>query len=255
MARQNLSDNLSIYNCLYYGLIPGLIWQRELSEIFTVEELNSTIGRCLNAKYGTDNAVHLMLSSFLSGDITMLPPPLLQLMDTTIDETIKWIPIHMREILMSYSKYDGISNFMRCHLKYLVQKLDMVFNANYFGQSWKNLFAIVLGIRCIVCKTFHPMLLHDCSYNYTSYNLISNGLSLDEFMNIDDLIENMRLPATFPHIVIYEPSHAQFELYDFIIAIYQSENSQMLYGWQFQQGNAKPSQQPSGKFNKFCDPR
>jgi hypothetical protein len=107
----------------------------------------------------------------------------------------------------------------------------------------KRLFVIVLLIRILLNKwsprfflpgnaeQFHA----NCGFSFNTPFSFYPITSVKQFL--DSIVE----PKSFPHIAVYTPPSAGFELYDVIVAAFDADKSCHLIGYQIKAGNDLPS--------------
>jgi hypothetical protein len=207
----------------------------------------------------TEHNIELLLQSFITGEFRMVPHPLLQLMDTWRvvggDLKVKWIPYHMMEVLRQCATCGNLDD----RTSDVLQSIEELFS--YFkgakvssGDGWEALFVMALLVRS-KAKLFKTSLLplrkDLLSDAHVSFNkpFLGNA-DFGEIKQFDKFIESLILPSTFPHIAIYMPTHAQFERYDVIVAVYYSIYDRKLYGYQLKEGNKNGTAVASSLFTK-----
>jgi hypothetical protein len=168
---------------------------------------------------------------------------------------IAWIPFHMAAILYGFAY--ALPLQQRTLLLTIVGMFSQFRDAKEkTGEAWESLFLIVLLIR-LATYQFDTVLLPMNSRLFDgcciSYNDFFNNNSGPNGTSVVDYVASMKTPETLPHIVVYFPSHAQFETYDVIVAAYDEEGTRSLFGYQLKEGKKCPVQEPDSKFQKsFC---
>merc|ERR1711991_1268220 len=62
----------------------------------------------------------------------------------------------------------------------------------------------------------------------------------EDISKVKDLVTRMELPDKVPCIVVYYPSHNSFEMYDAIVASYDTKKNRNLWGYQLKEGKEIP---------------
>jgi len=102
----------------------------------------------------TEKVIEKLLGSFLHGDPDSVPPTLLQLMDTTSDDEVRWIPYNMVPVLR---EFDNVGP--RKYSETICDCFDFFLKSKAAcGDSWEYLFIMTLLIRC-VSHQFEQVLL------------------------------------------------------------------------------------------------
>ena len=241
---------------LYYGLIPSMIHEAHLEEInqslnvhLPTTKRRQAIKDCIDGGLVNDASVKDLLASFISGRSNLVPSPLLQLMNTIENEKVLWIPYHMTEVLRDFFRSHSVS--FTFHLQIIVDYFTQFMNAKEkSGDAWESLFVITLLIRCLTCEFDDVLLplgkndsqlydLQHCSVSFNSYFKSANK-TFGEFMNVDDFVSCFVKPDKIPHIAIYHPMHANFNMLDVIVAVYYDDTTRELYGYQLKEGERTP---------------
>jgi hypothetical protein len=203
--------------------------------------------------------MRLLLSTFITGNDRDVFPPLLQLMDTYQDPfngnpnsgmtTIKWILSHMRYVL------DGFKHSLSSNMRALVNSIiDLIYqfrnSKEKSGDGWEALFVLTLLIRAVSghlrCDLLPSYSRSDQDLS-VSYNTLCSNLT--SIKTLDQLLEQIQRPKTYPHISIYYPNHAQFEQYDVVVFSYDDANTCFSQGFQLKEGNSVPGSHPSSRLD------
>ena len=251
------APHLNARDVLLYGRIPALL-SEALQHNVPSEKRDKAIDESLHEI--ESNGIRNLMSSFITGNYRVIPSPLLQLMDTLRegpDLHVRWIPYHMLG-LFDRLLYSQIDDLTKRNIQKIIELYQSIPRAKYYsGDAWESLFVIGLLIRCMA-NDFETSLLPILSdYDYA----LSFSVSLNENLEIvnktfghmktcDALIDKMKIPHQLPHISIYYPTHAQFQDYDVIVAVYRSANHRQLYGYQLKEGKGFPTAEASTLLTK-----
>jgi hypothetical protein len=246
--------NIPMFNArtaLYLGLVPALIYAwRITGERTAFASRTLSVNDCIQRKLVSDASIEILLSSFISGEAASVPEPLLYLMDPLSvpkGNVVRWIPFHMLNVLMDFSKY------VSPPLQTIILSVDKLFekfcDANYnSGEAWEALFVIALLLR-VASHTFDEHIFpkplnFSAQYSYSFNELfckVPNGKSLEEVHNLEEYISCFEMPDNVPHIAVYYPQHSNFETYDVIVAAYDKYRNRVLYGYQLKEGAKTPA--------------
>jgi hypothetical protein len=201
------------------------------------------------------DVIRVILRTFFTGDYEVLPPQLLELMDVTPGKPlkVKWIPFHLMELMKNL----GYLMSLPLSTRYALNEVETLFlslgkSKEKSDEAWEALFVVVLLIRCLsglVDSTLLPlpgMSVASVSYNYL---MDSSKTFWPDVKNVNDLL-NM-IPKKLendksPHIAIYYPPHAQFEMYDvFVVPFNASGERGQIIGYQLKEGKGKPNKGPA----------
>jgi hypothetical protein len=236
--------SLNPRQALYFGMIPALIHEAHL-EIIHVggEHLPSAkralaIEECMEGSMVNSDAIRRLMGTFITGKRLDLLRPLEPLMATRklgMEPVVEWIPFHMMEALSTFSSLQGLRR---------LEEIVRLFNAfkdakESSGDGWESLFVAVLLIRCwaqmgdqfLFPVEFEP----PCTF---SYNKPFQGNFATQ--NVHEFVAGIKEPHSFPHIAVYYPTHASFQLYDVIVAHFDEWHVRRLYGYQLKEGKALP---------------
>jgi hypothetical protein len=234
---------------LFYGLIPSLIFEAHKQEqsksvnYLPFDKRDEAISHCIENGYVNDDSVRLLLSSFITGYESGIPSPLLQLMNTVERSKVLWIPFHMTEMLSRFSEHVTYGTA----LKEIVVLFDEFMHAKEkSGNAWESLFIIVLLIRCLSRQFTTSLLpvqderLASSSVSVNEY-FLSKTKTFGQINDLDEFVSCFTTPPDLPHIVIYHPTHAQFETVDVIVAVHYTASDRELYAYQLKEGKTYPS--------------
>jgi len=254
----NFRMAVGLYRCmlvdpkdlLHYGCIPGLVYESvlEMQDATMYGNLRKNrdvaIENCIQDGW-SEELIEQLLGSFLDGNPDSVPPALLQLMDTTSDGKVRWIPCNMIPVLRELAakgprKYSYLlSTICDCFKLFVVLK----------SVSWENLFLTTLLIRCVshrFDKVFLPLnedSYRDCSVSFNVFiGLLDSEVTLWNNTKVDNLIRTITVPNHFPHIAVYEPQHFYFETFDVIVAVYDRSGKRTLYGYQLKERRFRKKQ-------------
>ncbi len=248
VARANFRwPSLNAREALFFGMVPALIHEAHL-EIVDVgsahlpsAKRDDAIHQCLGGQLVTVNGVKSLLGTFITGKKDFVMEPLQCLMVARklgTSTAIEWIPFHMMEVLSTFSQLPGLPGMRN------LEEIVRLFNAfkdakESSGDGWECLFMAVLLIRCWAQMSDRCLLLFEIKPTFTfSYNEPFNGNFATQ--SVHEFVAGIREPNSFPHIAIYCPSHASFQLYDVIVAHFDEWHVRRLYGYQLKEGKALP---------------
>jgi hypothetical protein len=241
-AARNFSwPSLNPREVLYYGLVPALIHEAHLDITDRggghrpTEKRKKAIQDCLGAGLVTEESIRKLLTTFCSGDVEGVLLPLQQLMTVVDGERVQWIPFHMMEVLRIFSLGSGLRR-----LEEIVQLFNAFKDAKESsGDGWESLFVAVLLIRCWAQLSDQFLLPVEFEPPGTfSYNKPFEGTFATD--DVDEFVNGIKEPSSFPHIAVYYPTHAKFPLYDVIVAYFDEWQKRRLYGYQLKEGKALP---------------
>ena len=112
----------------------------------------------------------------------------------------------------------------------------------------EHLFLAVLLIRCLAQTSDDCLLPFEIDSSYSlSYN---EPYVEDNFATrcVKEFVAGIGQPESFPHVAVYRPSHASFELYDVIVAHFDKNRKRHFYGYQLKEG--KEAAAMADKFEK-----
>ena len=58
--------------------------------------------------------------------------------------------------------------------------------------------------------------------------------------SVNTFVTGIIMPQAYPHIAVYYPSHASFEVHDVILAVYNGNDKRKLRRYQLRKGKALP---------------
>ena len=250
--------DLTVRQALFRGRVPALISYTRGSLPPPFDKRKAAIE--VVAHDWRDANVKELLSSFLFGDPARVPKPLLQLMSVSPVEgqgKITWIPYHMMHVLESILSSSDGSRSVR-QVVSVVQAMLHGFETGKTsgGDSWEALFAISLIVRLVTgyyddllpIHTFLPSTSeYDVTYN-TLWEQTQSGASFPSITTIEQLIEGLTLPPSYPHVAVFYPPHARFEAYDLLVVAYQQADVRQVYGYQLKEGRVIPKKE----VNSLC---
>ena len=95
-----------------------------------------------------DNGVRL-LTSFITGQASLVPRPLLELMNIVEEGKVSWIPCHMMVVLKEFASCGSLPN-QHLVLKNIVSQFDRFCSAKgQSGDAWEVLFVVVLLLHAV----------------------------------------------------------------------------------------------------------
>jgi hypothetical protein len=221
-----LNYDVSMGVAFFCGLIPALIYLYQRGGLtYPVDKRDQFIRE--SAAQLTESAVRRLLSTFITGDPDGFPvdmKQLLQGMDTRGEKDVIWIPMHMTATLKHFARESQpLSRDFADVLVKIPRHYELFAKAkDDDGQGWEHFFIITLLIR-VLSNRYHTLLpiphdFHNCT---VSYNYFCG--SLDDVKTSNGLLRKLKVPSQLPHIVVYVPTHATFELYDVIVVTYGAD--------------------------------
>lgn len=246
--------DLTVRQALFRGRVPALISYTRGSVPPSFDKRNAAIEEVSHG--WNDGNVKELLSSFLSGEASRVPEPLLQLMSVAPiggQGKLVWIPYHMVHVLENIASSEVVDVALRA----VVTVLKDMFGGfetgkTSGGDSWEALFAIALVFR-LVTRSFHSLLKLDealipnatCGLSYNRFWEQRGQLAFPDILTLDQLIGGLVDPMAYPHVAVYYPPHARFEAYDLIVVLHQAQGRRIVYGYQLKEGRAIPKNMSS----------
>jgi hypothetical protein len=145
----------------------------------------------------------------------------------------------MMEVLRKFSAEQGLKG---------LEEIVRMFNAfkdakESSGGGWENLFVAVLLIRSWAQMSDDCLLPFELDGHTFSFNRHFD-VSASSFAtnDLDAFVAAIKQPLTYPHVSIYYPSHASFQVYDVIVAHFPDPGKPHLYGYQLKEGKEKPTE-------------
>ena len=238
---------------LYYGCIPGLIYERVELGHAVLEKVDGALSDYM--KSGVNNEkMKSLLFTFLHGDCDKVPVPFVKIMNAKrrdgVRLIVEWIPYYMHEILKNLmSEKTLLSKSMREIVGGIVRQFNVFLNAEpHSGKAWEALFVIVLLIRAVTCHL--PLHMSDRS---TFFPTDPNNVSYRRVEGTCHRFQDMTVirPESFPHLVIYHPSSSKFEVYDVLVAWYARKEAEVQwYGYQLKEGGGTHVKAPLDDFTE-----
>ena len=237
---------------LYYGLAPSLIYLSCRNQVPDLKESELSCTSDLS-----DSEVRLLLKNFFTGNRIEFPEKLnsiLPLMSVGRNGVLHWIPCFMVEVLTKFSSCGKLSNNLGCMLCEISDLFkDFKCAQEGSGSAWESLFVIALLLRCLSLHFDDVILPLDrgpFAGASVSYNQLLNQ-SLTDLRTIDDLVSALKKPVAFPHIAVFYPNHANFEMIDVLVAVYPNADSRSLYGYQLKEHNEIPTREVPDELGQF----
>jgi len=243
-----LKSNLdSAREAVYYGLLPGLIYEstsvRSIAgkrEIFT--------RKFLSESQNLDEDFMKILRSLLSGKAMLVPEQLHMILDTAGNgngpSVIRWVPFHLSFVLSNLTEAGKFS--YRPIAKHMETLCDNIRESKRFsGDGWEGIFVLFLLARCLTgsCDEYFvppkwflktPKVLFNAPYQSNDQRLFS------ACKNWEQLLKSVT-PGVEPQLSILFPTHSQFATYD-VLAVYSKDGkNQSIYGYQLKEGTASPT--------------
>jgi hypothetical protein len=182
----------------------------------------------------------------LTGDHVQVPKLFRELMDIDVinqQPVVHWIPYHMTKVLLALSRLNGMPVTVRSSLAAICNQFEN-FRSHKIksGDGWEALFIITLLTSCLTkcyCKLV-PLYGSNCEVSW------NEPFSHDNFdcKKVEEFISGIPYRRKEKSIAVYFPSHAQFEVYDVILA-YRGDNlERKLFGYQLKEGSTIPKNFP-----------
>ena len=116
------------------------------------------------------------------------------------------------------------------------------------GDSWEALF-VISAIARVATNHFCSLLPLDtvvfanCRVSYNCFwEQTHDGASFLNITTIEQLIEGLTRPPSYPHVAVFYPPHARFETYDLVVVAYQQADVRQVYGYQLKEGRVIPEE-------------
>ena len=108
-ARALRWTDLNPRQALYYGLIPSIIILGHKGQLIS-EKCQAAIQKCVDDGLVTEDNGVCLLKSFITGQASLVPRPLLVLMNTVEEGKVHWIPCHMMVVLKEFAYRGSLPN-------------------------------------------------------------------------------------------------------------------------------------------------
>jgi hypothetical protein len=147
-----------------------------------------------------------------------------------------------------------LSDSLRNGLQQIASYLSKVPDAKeHAGDGWEALFMATLLMRAHAGKFDASCFrLRGLGKSYgVSFQVPFKGHDAHLITYVDEFVNRITKPKTFPHVAIYYPDHASFEEVDVIVAVWESETSKRrLFGYQLKEGKTMPEKAGNVVFEK-----
>lgn len=259
-ASSYLYSSLDAREAIYYGLMPGMI--------FEWGQKHSVAGKRNNAikKYNEELATisgeqreiefNSILLSLLTGEVEQVPEALHTLLDTSAaepgSEKIRWVPYHLEFVMQKIRFIDLEKSRLAQSIANLCKQLHDAKESS--GDGWEALFVLFLLARCINAQ-WHDALLPKFAFRgdqkaEVRYNEPYDNSSLRCFSqchNWKELKDGIK-PSKKPQISVYFPTHAKFEAYDVVVMFSEQNRIERVYGYQLKEGSGNSKQPVESDF-------
>jgi hypothetical protein len=245
--------DLTVRQALFRGRVPALISYTRGRVPPPFDKRKGVVDLLFHT--WDDAKVMELLSSFLSGEAFAVPEPLLQLMSVSPVEgqgKIIWIPYHMIHVLQSIMDIATLSPMIR----EVVQIICDMFHGFETGKvsggdSWEALFVISAIVRVATghfCSLL-PLDIVSFANSRVSYNYLWNqkqaAADFSHITTMEQLIDGLTPPPSYPHVAVFYPPHARFEMYDLLVVTYLRADFREIYGYQLKEGRVIPKKEAS----------
>ena len=250
--------DLTPHKAIYLGLIPALYYGSKLNRLPYTRRSEAT------AKYLdsglTDALVRQLLSTMLDGNIKNVPAVLSELMDIDIavdqngnaEGYARWIPYHMVYVLENVSTRTSLSQPIRKCLKAICAQFETLASHKVnSGDGWEALFIATLLVRCMTGEFCQQLVPLRGSFDKVLWNEPFRDDSNFETQHVEEFVQAIPYQQEKSGISIYYPTHAQFEVYDVILAYWGDDHKRRLFGYQLKEGKDIPKKfAVAGVFDK-----
>lgn len=245
---------------IYYGLMPGLIYDRAIVPHQCIQINWSIAVRSYNIQASPkerEASFFSILQSLLDGDVGKVPELLHTFLDASISHVspmIRWAPYHL-EFVMTRLKLDDPEKSALAESVGSLCKQVLGSKASS-GDGWEALFVLILLARCLTSSWKEPALPSFTSFNSAKKPVVlfnqpfdSSSKCLDECKSWKDLNEGIT-PGEEPTISIYYPTHASFGAYDAILVFSEGKKMKRVIGYQLKEGRSNATQPAERCFYK-----
>lgn len=234
----------SAREAIYYGLLPGLIY--ESTSVRSIVGKRETFTRdFLSESQNLDEDFMNILRSLLSGTAMLVPKQLHMILDTAGNENgpsvIRWVPFHLSFVLSSLATANAFSyRLIANHMEKLCNNFRD--SKRFSGEGWEGIFVLFLLARCLTgsCDEYfvpskwfleNPKVLFNAPYQSNEQRLFS------ACENWEQLLKSVT-PGAEPQLSILFPTHSRFATYD-VLAVYSKDGqNKSIYGYQLKEGTA-----------------
>jgi hypothetical protein len=251
-AKENLQcGSLTSREALFYGLVPGMIYLAKSGEPGHIKR-DRAIQKCVALV--SEESMRYLLASFFDGNPKLVFAPLLHLMDTGKVGNISWIPYHMTEVLRDFGRSASLSQSMRLGLGHVVEHFQQFRDSKEgSGDGWEALLVATLLMRALSGKFDTTCFKLNGAFQApactVSFNMLLERNDAHRILSVDEFVDQIREPYSYPHIGIFCPHHASFEDVDVIVAAWSEKGKRILYGYQLREGKKLPQKMANSLFN------
>jgi hypothetical protein len=238
----------SAREAIYYGLLPGLIYESQSTRSI-VGRRETLTNQFLTDSQNLDKDFRDILRSLLSGDSNLVPRHLHMLLDSAGNSdgpsVVRWVPFHLSFVMSRLATADSFSyKLIAVHMGKLCDSLRDA--KRFSGDSWEAIFVLFLLARCLTGSSdeyFVPskwfLKKPEVFFNgpYQSNEL----LLFSECENWEQLLKSVT-PGIEPQLSILFPTHSRFATYD-VLAVHSNDGqNKSIYGYQLKEGTASIAQ-------------
>ena len=72
-----------------------------------------------------------------------------------------------------------------------------------------------------------------------------NGMEFTHITRMEQMIEGLIPPPSYPHVAVFYPPHSRFENYDLLVVAYLRADARKIYGYQLKEGRTIPQNDAS----------
>jgi hypothetical protein len=243
---------------VYYGLVPGMIYESAQGKPIAGQRQMRTRGFLRNSK-NPDADFLSILRSLITGKRDSIPEDLHVLLDSARDDShgydqkIRWVPYHLSYVMDRI----GDSTWDCSYKKLALTVADLCENVKKSkqesGEGWENLFVLFLLARCLTHSPDNVFIIEKDWFQENPkifYNDPYDGKRcFAECTNWDEVEEGL-IPGKEPQISILYPSHNSFAVYDVVVVFSKDGENKFVYGYQLKEGKASRKHAANPSFYK-----
>ena len=261
----------SVREAVYYGLIPGIIF--ESTEQIIKGKRHELVSKALDTNSDRLDICFLaILRSIIVGklDNDNFPHELSLLLDSVqrepeeVDE-VRWIPFHLQYV---FEQFGAKQDFIHAGLsKTMASLCNLLKDAKELsGEGWEGLFVLFLIVRGLsgepddffIPKWWFDQIPGDLEVVYNNYNALLNQTRLiGDCKTWDQLKPGVPVPHDRKRMNVFYPTHNNFEVYDVIVIFSVNGVVKQRLGYQLKEGKSsnKPTAHPDMTSSFFIQGR
>jgi len=236
----------SAREAVYYGLIPGMIYESCGTGI--AGKRKTSVEDAIEKSKDLEIMFRSILRSLIDGVLRNgIPEDLHILLDSAKgkeydDDKIRWVPYHLQFVLEALGRNVFGNQELAGKLAHCCYVLKDAKEKS--GDGWESLFVLLLVARCLnklTDNTFVPPEWFLYSQNTTDVCLnaydssLNNGVPFGDCKTWDSMKDGVPIGVA-PQIAVLFPSHNNFEVYDVIVAFSQHGKRSCVFGYQLKEG-------------------